>query len=261
MLIWGPVRRKAVPRGLRKHSTVRRAVVKISAAIRMLAGGLFAYVVLIRPRLLSWGATSKEREAALPGDELLSAANIQATRAVTVHAPTGRVWPWIVQMGQGRGGLYSYDQLENLVGCDMHSAERIVEEWQALAPGDAFKLHPDAALEVAVVELGRALVVRGGVPLQQDSAPPFDFSWAFVLEARSDHSTRLLVRERYRYTRRWAALVVEPVQAISFLMTEKMLRGIRDRAERHVDHEPRARARCHGPRPSPRENGAAASVR
>ena len=174
--------RCAVGPGLRKHSTVRRVVVKISAAIRMLAGGLFAYVVLIRPRLLSWGATSKEREADLPGEELLSAANIQATRAVTVHAPTERVWPWIVQMGQGRGGLYSYDLLENL---------------------------------------------------QQDSAPPFDFSWAFVLEPRSDHGTRLLVRERYRYTRRWAALVVEPVQAISFLMTEKMLRGIRDRAEPH----------------------------
>ena len=196
-----------------------------------MTGALVAYVLLVRPRILGWGATAQERLATLPGDELVSSANVQATRAITVNTATQMVWPWVAQMGQGRGGLYSYDELENLVGCDMHSADRIVDEWQAVAAGDAFKLHPDVELEVASVELRRALIVRGGVPLREASAPPFDFSWAFVLEAQSAHTTRLLVRERYRYTRRWAALVVEPVQVVSFLMTEKMLRGIRDRAE------------------------------
>ncbi len=210
---------------------MRRPVIKIGAGISVAAGALAAHVLLLRPWLLCWGATREERIALLPGDELVSSANIQATRAITVHAPTEKVWPWIAQMGQGRGGLYSYDALENLVGCNMHSAEKIVEEWQVIAPGDPFKLHPGAELEVAIVELGRALVVRGGVQLSEDGAPPFDFTWAFVLEARTADTTRLLVRERYQYARRWSALVVEPVQAVSFVMTKKMLHGIRDRAE------------------------------
>lgn len=210
---------------------MRRAVVKTNTGISVLSGALVAYVLLLRPRVLGWGATSHERLMALPGDELVSSASLQATRAITVCTPSEMVWPWIAQMGQGRAGLYSYDELENLVGCNMRSADRIVDEWQAIAPGDPFKLHPEAALEVASVDLGRALVVRGGVQLREDSAPPFDFSWAFVLAAQSADTTRLLVRERYGYTRRWAALVVEPVQVVSFLMTEKMLRGIRDRAE------------------------------
>jgi hypothetical protein len=168
----------------------------------------------------------------LPGDELLPVADLVATRAITVRAPAEAVWPWLVQMGQGRGGFYSYDVLENLAGCRIHSAGRIVPEWQQLELGDEFRLAPDAALEVARVEPGRALVVRGGVPLGGRRATPFDFSWAFVLDEGRNATTRLIVRERYRYARRWAPLLVEPVQLISFVMSEKMLRGIRERAER-----------------------------
>jgi hypothetical protein len=87
------------------------------------------------------------------------------------------------------------------------------------------------------------LVVRGGVPLSQKSAPPYDFSWAFVLQARADGATRLVVRERYRYTRRWTPLMIEPVQVVSFVMTEKMLRGIRDRAEGRLGGPPTRRSR------------------
>jgi hypothetical protein len=131
----------------------------------------------------------------------------------------------------GRGGLYSYDVLENLVGCDIHSADRIVPEWQDVGVGDEVKLHPEVPLEVAALEPGRSLVVRGAVPMGS-SAPPYDFTWAFVLRELPDGTTRLLVRERYAYTRWWASLLVEPVAAVSFVMSQKMLRGIRDRAER-----------------------------
>jgi len=134
-------------------------------------------------------------------------------------------------LGQGRGGFYSYDFLENLVGCDIHSADRIVPEWQDVGVGDEVKLHPKVALAVAALEPGRSLVLRGGVPMG-NTPPPYDFTWAFVLRERPDRTTRLLVRERYAYTRRWAPLVVEPVEAVSFVMSQKMLRGIRDRAER-----------------------------
>ena len=208
-------------------------------ALAVLVGAAVTYARRVRPRLLGWGASSEESAATLPGDDLMSSAGVQATRAITVHAPVAAVWPWIAQMGQGRGGLYSYDALENLFGCEMQSAERIVDEWQDVAVGDSFRLHPDVALQVARVDPGRALVLRGAVPLGETTAPPYEFSWAFVLDAAADGSTRLIVRERYRYTRRWGPLLVEPVQLVSFVMSAKMLRGIRARAE----GRPAARAR------------------
>jgi hypothetical protein len=131
----------------------------------------------------------------------------------------------------GAGGFYSYDALENLVGCHIHSADRVVPEWQDLKVGDQVKLHPEVGLGVAVVEPGRALVLRGGVPMGA-APPPYDFTWAFVVRERPDGTTRLLVRERYVYTQRWAPVLVEPVAVVAFVMSQRMLRGIRDRAER-----------------------------
>ena len=199
-------------------------------------GALLAlYVALIRRWHLRWGSTQEERQARLPGDDAIPEPDLEATRAITVRAYADDVWPWVAQMGQGRGGLYSYDGLENLVGCRMRSAEEIVPEWQEVAVGDAFRLHPDVPLEVIAVAPGRSLVVRGGVAMDDSGAPPFDFVWAFVLDERLDGSTRLVVRERYAYTKAWAPLVIEPVEAVSFVMTRKMLQGIRDRAERPAD--------------------------
>jgi hypothetical protein len=147
-----------------------------------------------------------------------------------VGAPAGQVWPWIAQLGQGRGGFYSYDFLENLVGCHIHSADRIVPEWQDAGVGDEIKLAPQVGLVVALLERGRSLVLRGGVPMG-NTPPPYDFTWAFVLRDEPSGATRLLVRERYAYTRPWARLLAEPVEVVSFVMSQKMLRGIRDRAE------------------------------
>jgi hypothetical protein len=165
----------------------------------------------------------------LPGDELVPHADLTATRAVTVTAAPGGVWPWIAQLGQGRGGFYSYDFLENLVGCDIHSADRIVPEWQPIDVGDEVNLYPEVGLIVARVEAGRALVLRGEMPMAHTRSP-YDFTWAFVLRAQADETTRLLVRERYGYSRRWAPLLVEPVEFISFVMSQRMLRGIKERA-------------------------------
>jgi hypothetical protein len=162
------------------------------------------------------------------------------TRGITVHAGADQVWPWIAQLGQGRGGFYSYDALENLVGCDIHSADRVVAEWQDIKVGDQVKLHPEVGLAVTAVEQGRALVLRGGVPMGQVPAP-YDFTWAFVVREQPDGTTRLLARERYGYTRRWARFLVEPTAVVAFVMTQRMLRGIRDRAEwaaRAADTEP-----------------------
>jgi hypothetical protein len=194
-------------------------------------GGAAAYLLAVRRWQLRWGATDEERDATLDGDDLIPNPDLTATRAITVHAGAEHVWPWIAQLGQGRGGFYSYDFVENLVGCDIHSADRIFPGWQDIRVGDVVRLAPGAGLDVAAVEPGRSLVLRGGVQMG-NAPPPYDFTWAWVLRDEPDGTSRLLVRERYSYTRPWARLLVEPVEAVSFLMSQKMLRGIRDRAER-----------------------------
>ena len=198
----------------------------------MAAGGTVAaaYARAGRPRQLHWGATGEEIDAVLPGDDLIPDPDLVATRAITIGTAPDQVWPWLAQLGQGRGGFYSYDLLENLVGLHMHSAERIVPEWQHIGAGDVIRLAPAVGLIVAAAEPGRALVLRGGVPVGR-AAPPYDFTWAFALTGRPDGTCLLLVRERYAYTSGWAPLLVEPVQLISFVMTRRMLQGIRNRAE------------------------------
>jgi hypothetical protein len=188
-----------------------------------------AYTLAVRPWQLRWGATVKEAAGPVAGDDLIAEPDITATRAITIRTTAENVWPWIAQLGQGRGGFYSYDMLEDLVGCDIHSADHIVPEWQDIAVGDQVRLHPEVGLAVAAMEPGRSLVLRGGVPMG-DTPPPYDFTWAFELREH-DGATRLLVRERYAYSTWWAALLVEPVETVSFVMSKKMLRGIKDRAE------------------------------
>jgi hypothetical protein len=204
---------------------------RAAAAGTAVLGSAAAYILAIRPWQLGWGATGEERDATLAGDDLIPNPDLVATRAITVHAGADQVWLWIAQLGQGRGGFYSYDALENLVGCDIHSADRVVPEWQDIKVGDQVKLHPEVGLGVAVVEQGSALVLRGGVPMGT-VPPPYDCTWAFVVREQPDGTTRLLARERYVYTQRWAGFVVEPVAVVAFVMTQRMLRGIRDRAER-----------------------------
>jgi hypothetical protein len=212
-------------RALQEHRMRHR-----SAGTVIVGGAAFACVLLGRRRQIRWGATDRELDEPLAGDELILNPNLTSTRAITIGASVDRVWPWIAQLGQGRGGFYSYDLLENLVGCDIHSADRIVPEWQDVQVGDKINLHPDVALEVANVVPERSLVMCGGVPMG-NAAPPYDFTWAFVLRDGPDRTTRLVVRERYGYTRWWAGVLVEAVEAASFVMSQKMLRGIRDRVE------------------------------
>jgi hypothetical protein len=197
----------------------------------VVAGSAAAYLLVGRSWQLGWGATECESAESLSGDALLAAADLSATRAITVRAPAAAVWPWIAQLGQGRGGFYSYDPLENLVGCDIHSADRIVPEWQRVEVGDEVRLAPEVGLVVVAVEPGRSLVLRGAVAFGNFAAP-YDFTWAFALRETPAGTTRLLVRERYAYARPWARLLVEPIEPVSFVMSQKMLRGIRDRAER-----------------------------
>jgi hypothetical protein len=204
-------------------------------ASRTVAVGSVGAVVVapLRAWFLRWGASDEELNMALPGDELVARPDLTATRAITIHADTEAVWPWIAQLGQGRGGFYSYDVLENLLGCDIHSANQIVPEWQSVTVGADVNLHPDVALTAALVQPGRALVLRGAVPVGRMPVP-YDFTWAFVLCGTPGGPTRLVVRERYGYARWWTPLLVEPVALISFVMSRRMMRGIKHRAQRAV---------------------------
>jgi hypothetical protein len=143
----------------------------LAAKLALIGSAAAAYTLRGRRWQLRWGATDQEVDEALPGDGLIASPNLTATRAITVRTSADRVWPWIAQLGQDRGGFYSYDFLENLVGCKIHSADRVVPEWQHPQVGDEVKLHPEVALGVAALEPGRSLVLRGGVPMGRTPPP------------------------------------------------------------------------------------------
>ena len=131
-----------------------------------LATGVWAvsYPVLLRHRCLTWGATPDEVARVLPGDELLGTADIVSTRAVTIDAPPDAVWPWLVQMGSGRGGAYTYDWIENLFGLGMHSANEVLPQFQDVNVGDEMQLGPNRPkMRVEVMDAGAGVhgPVRG----------------------------------------------------------------------------------------------------
>src|SRR6266540_4715616 len=111
----------------------------LARAAAAAAAGAFLYRKFLRQPVLTWGATVEEAAARLPGDELLEDADGVATRAITIDAPRSAVWPWIAQMGPSpRGGAYTYDWIENLLGLDMHSTNRVLPEYQHPRVGDGF---------------------------------------------------------------------------------------------------------------------------
>lgn len=219
-----------------------RAVTRVSLVL--LASAAACAAAAARRASLRWGSLPGEHRAPLPGDELVSCPDLVATRGITIDAPCSQVWPWLVQIGQGRGGFYSYDRLEDLARLGIRSADRILPEHQGLAVGDTIHLAEQVGLTVTTLDAERALVLSeapptaratvGAAPVGAAPAMPYEFSWAFVLVPVDERSCRLVVRERYGYTAPWVALLVEPVEWVSLLMTQKMLRGVRDRAEAHA---------------------------
>jgi hypothetical protein len=175
------------------------------------------YLLALRPWHLRWGATGAEVRAPLPGDDLQPRPGIESTRAVTIDAPVDAVWPWLAQIGQDRGGFYSYEWLENLAGCRLRNADRIHPEWQQREIGETVLLHPAVGLPLARFEPGRVLALAG---------------WgAFVLQPLDDGRTRLFARSR---TGRGlsALLYALFIEIPHFVMERKMLLGIKARAER-----------------------------
>lgn len=200
--------------------------------------GAFALLTpMLRARRCRAGTQGDESVRALPGDDLIPQPRWAATHAITIQAAPARIWPWIVQIGQGRGGYYSYEGLENVVGCQITNADRILPQFQSLRPGDLVALHPAAnAPKFKVNTLVPERYLLFG------AAPAFDAAlqgtvgqtWLFYLDPQPDGSTRLLARTRAWYDRKFGLqmafgpLLMEPIM---YTMEMKMLKGIRDRAE------------------------------
>lgn len=202
----------------------------------MMAGSAIAGAGLLAARRYyrNWGTTKEECDTALPGDELVSQPAVQTTEGIWIDAPASAVWPWLVQMGQDRGGMYTYEKLENLVGLQHRNADRIHPEWQQLSVGDVIRLVPRGwmglrngiALPVVALVEGESIVVR-----LQPPDVPVDGVWSFHVVAHWEDRCRLLVRTRARMRVPGEALGAEAAGPVMSLLTRGMLQGIKRRAE------------------------------
>jgi hypothetical protein len=217
-----------------------RRMMRLAGLATVAAAAGAAYSRALRPWMTSWGATPAEYDGPLPGDEIVPDPKYQSTHAVTVAAPVEQVWPWIVQLGQGRGGMYSYDWLENATGLDMHSADEIVPELQHLAVGDRIRLTPEDAdpplqFVVARLEAPHTLVLGPHTSREDAFRTNYPYpTWTFVVSEVDDRTSRLLVRFRsdFRDSPTGWALNKYALEPVHFAMERRMLLGIKERAER-----------------------------
>jgi hypothetical protein len=213
---------------------MRRSVMAAGVGVAAIVGWRTAFT----PWQRNWGATEEEIASALPGDALTPPPVTQRTRAITIAAPPETVWPWLVQMGADRGGFYSYALMENLFGLQIHNADRIHHEWQQLAVGDMLwaDRRRRGGWVVEHLEPNVALVLKTADPktgrvATHDQGVGFEFQWTFALRPDPLGGTRLLIRERTAVGRRLTRWLMTPVGLVSFVMTRRMLDGIRLRAE------------------------------
>lgn len=201
-------------------------------------GGLGAlaagYFWAVRPWHLRWGATDEELQERLPGDEVKPAAGIEVTHAVTINAPPEKVWQWLVQIGQDRGGFYSYDWVENLFGLQIRNTDKIKPEWQQLKIGDFVrsahkgwlggKFDDKAGWFVVRLEPHRFLVLRDEIE---------QGSWAFVLKPVGKTGTRLIIRARGDEAANFKRKLLHYAlfEPAHFIMERKMLLTLKQRAE------------------------------
>ena len=196
------------------------------------------YFATLRPWMLSWGATSSEIVMAFPSDELISNAVSQQTRAITINASKDEVWPWIAQIGQDRAGFYSFDILENAVGCEMPIENGIRTEFQLWKVGDRMWMYPPRKAngsgygKVARYIPGQVLglLTRS---LQTSQSEPADASWTFFLRPIDKTHSRLLMRGRGMASKSLFGFLFDRClfEPMHFVMERRMMLGIKDLAE------------------------------
>jgi len=212
--------------------SIRRArVAGIAAGLASLG---MTYHRFLRPRMLRWGISEEEAGLPLPGDERVPDPypGNNSTRAITIDAAPETVWPWIVQIGHNRGGWYTHEWVERLLGiryAEGHSATRIHPQFQQLRIGDRIPYSPFNSIPVVALEPGRYLIIGNTV--------------AWVLQDLGDGRTWLIVRTRgYGWIRslfRKIPVLREIGAAIDYVIGEPlhhymekgMCLGIAERAE------------------------------
>jgi hypothetical protein len=209
-----------------KLSSVIKAV-RLRYAMLWLLLVVGTYWFGIRPWIANWGSTPAERQMALPGDALHPDPSRQTTQAITINAPAGVVWQWLVQIGQDRAGFYSYTWLENLIGCDIHNADTIHPEWQRLDVGEGWRMAPqdylggagkDALSKVLMIEPGRALVL--------------EIFGSIVIEPVDEQTSRLIMRGTSGPGNILTTMIWDPMV---YTMGKRMLLGLKARAEGRPD--------------------------
>jgi hypothetical protein len=191
-------------------------------SVAAVLGAAVIYWTRLRQPILTWGASDAEATASLPGDELLTDADGVATRAIEINAPAAAVWPWLVQIGPSpRGGAYTYDWIENLLGLNMHSTDTILEEFQHPHVGDTIGYGTNR-MRLERIDPQQVLSWRS-----EDG----NWVWTFVLKEQSG-KTRLISRNRFRLPTLASKIGMLPMEPGSLVMERKMLLGIKQRAER-----------------------------
>ena len=186
-----------------------------------LSAGCALYWACLRRPVLTWGASAEEARSSLPGDELLDHPDGESTRAIEIHALASAVWPWLAQMGPSpRGGAYTYDWIENLLGLNMHSVDRVLPEFQHPKVGETIGFGANR-MRIERVDPERVLAWRS-----EDG----NWLWTFVLREQGG-TTRLISRNRFRLPTLVARIGMVPMEPASLVMERKMLLGIKQRAE------------------------------
>jgi hypothetical protein len=184
-----------------------------------------------------WGVSESTASSDFPGDEIISQPRWSWTHGIEIDAPPEKVWPWIAQIGAERAGFYSYQWLENLAGCNLQNAETIHDEW-AMKEGGTLRLHPAMPpLRIVSLAPGRWFVAHAGADASARASgkPWAETTWLFHLERLDDGRSRFISRFRCIYSDDLAGrLSFGPglLEPIGFAMDRRMLKGVKERAER-----------------------------
>ena len=209
---------------------------KFSKVLDGMSGSLIMAIAILTsfiPYWRQWGATAEEVESDLPGDEIVPSPRGGFNQAITVGVSRDLVWQWVAQIGQDRGGFYSYDFLENIAGCQIHSANDIIPEFEHTPESEGLKMHPTMpSMPLVKIDKPGTLLFGGEID------PETPVSWLFYLEETEDGVTRLTARWRYGYgsgivTAIGYRLFLQPIACV---MQRRMLIGIKNRAENGEKH-------------------------
>jgi hypothetical protein len=201
---------------------------------RVVAGfGALACLYGARRFYRNWGTTKHECQMSLPGDELVRSPRVQSTEAISIDAPAAAVWPWLLQIGQDRGGFYSFERVENLLGLHCRNAESIHQEWQQVSPGDVVRLSPKGWLGVREGLALRVVQIAAESDLIFRAMPtgPWQTVWSFHLLPIDADRCRLIIRTRTGLRRPGEVLATEIAGPALAFLTRGMLIGIKRRAE------------------------------